>query len=112
MDYFSALKTFCAVVQARSFSKAALRTGKSRSAVSKSIRELEEYLGATLFRRTTRSIDLTSSGETYFSSVMRLLTQLQDADDLVRQADGKPTGLLRVTAPVSLGLLCLSPLIS
>lgn len=111
MDRFTALKTYCAVVQANSFAKAALRIGLSRSAVSKNISELEAYLGVTLIRRTTRGISLTESGEAYYARIQPLLTQMQDADDLARQFGSEPCGSLRVAAPMSLGLQCVMPLI-
>ncbi|RYE89596.1 MAG: LysR family transcriptional regulator, partial [Myxococcales bacterium] len=56
------LQAFLAVARARSFSGAARELGISRSAVSQSVRLLEEELQVPLFARTTRSVSLTDAG--------------------------------------------------
>lgn len=112
MDRLVALNVFRHVVEEKSFAGAARRTGLSRSAVSKNMRELEEYLGVTLVRRTTRSISLSDAGAGYYERVSKLLSDLKQADDTVADSKGDPTGSLRISAPMSLGLLCITPLIS
>lgn len=112
MDRFVALRVFCKVVEEGSFAATAQRLGLSRSAVSKNIRELEEHLGTTLVRRTTRAINLTEAGAKYYERVSQLLQDLQSADDAAGEASGAPQGVLRVAAPMSLGLLCISPILS
>ncbi|MCI0509071.1 LysR family transcriptional regulator [Chromohalobacter marismortui] len=111
MDRFTALKTFCAAVEAQSFSRAANDICLSRSAVSKNIRELEEYLGVTLIQRSTRGISVTEAGANYYEKVSRMLTSMKGADDEVRQSSTTPCGNLRVSVPLSLGLLYITPLL-
>lgn len=111
MDRFTALKTFCAVVETKSFTRAAKDTGLSRSAVSKNIRELEEHLGSTLIRRTTRGVGVTEIGMEYYARVHRLLIELHGADDAARQSNCTPNGNLRVAVPMTLGLIYIAPLI-
>lgn len=111
MDRLVALNVFRNVVDEKSFAGAALRSGLSRSAVSKNIRELEEHLGVTLVRRTTRSINVTDAGANYYERICRLLDDLQTADDTVSEDKDDPSGHLRISAPMSMGLLCVTPLL-
>ncbi|ASM78360.1 transcriptional regulator [Vitreoscilla filiformis] len=111
MDKLTALQTFCMVVEKRSFSGAAIQLGLSRSAVSKNIRELEEYLGVTLIRRSTRHVSITDEGEIYYDRVQHLLTQMRNTDDFLRSSGTTLSGKLRISVPMSLGLTCLIPLI-
>lgn len=112
MDRFVALRVFCKVVEEGNFAAAAQQTGMSRSAISKNVRELEEHLGTTLVRRTTRAVSLTEAGSRYYERVSRLLQELQAADDAAGANDAMPTGVLRLAAPMSLGLLYISPVIA
>ena len=57
------LQAFVAVARERSFTKAAAKLGVSQSALSHTIRELEERLGVRLLSRTTRSVSPTEAGE-------------------------------------------------
>lgn len=111
MDRFTALRTFCSVVELRSFTRAADEMLLSRSAISKNINELERHLGVTLIRRSTREISVTEAGGNYYEQVRQILTDLQSADDSARQAGRTPSGNLRISVPVSLGLLHITSLI-
>jgi len=66
MDKARVITLFIGVVHAGSFSQAAVDAGLSAQAVSKAIRQLEEYLGVRLFHRTTRSLSLTDEGQRLF----------------------------------------------
>ena len=67
------LRTFVAVVETGSFTKAGLSVHRSQAAVSMQIRRLEQMLGTTLFARTTRNVTLTRPGNTLLDYARRLI---------------------------------------
>jgi len=89
------LKVFLAVASAGNFRAAADRLGVTRSAVSQSIRRLEDELGIALVQRTTRSVSLTEAGARLKSQVADALATVSAAWDNVVE-DGPPRGLLRL----------------
>lgn len=101
------LVAFVQSVQAGSFSAAARILCTTPSAVSKRVAKLEDRLGVQLLQRTTRSLNLTTDGTAYYERVVRLLTELEEANDLV-MSHGKPVGKLTVTAPLDFGRLVLA----
>jgi DNA-binding transcriptional LysR family regulator len=104
MDKLIALNVFRRVVELESFSRAAEALNLSNAAVSKNVQELEKELGTQLIHRTTRRLNLTEAGRLYFQRVSSILDELERAEELVADLSVKPHGLLRVTAPMSLGL--------
>lgn len=92
----NAIAVFVAVAEARSFRVAADRLGVTRSAVSQSLRKLEDELGITLVRRTTRSVGLTEAGERFYGSVSPALTEVRTAVQAAGNRHGRPSGLLRL----------------
>lgn len=112
MDRFSELEAFVAVVDEESFSEAARRLGVSKSYVSKRISALEERLGAVLLQRTTRQLQLTDVGATFYERCVRVLEELDEAECVVNALQTTPRGTLRVSAPVSFGVRYLSPLVA
>ncbi len=108
MDHMVALHVFRAVVEHASFAEAARRMGLSPAAVSKNVRELEEHLKIRLINRTTRSMSLTEAGQRYFEQVARILDDLAEADQSLGPLQRKPSGLLRVSAPLTFTLTRLS----
>ncbi len=110
MDRIRELRVFVAAVEAGSLVKAADRLGTSRAMVSKQLLDLEGRLSARLLNRTTRRQSLTDAGRTYFERAKAILEELDDADSAVGGSTSRPAGTLRVTAPLSLGLLRLAPL--
>jgi DNA-binding transcriptional LysR family regulator len=102
-DRFEELRTFVTVVQARGFAQAGKRLGLAKSAVSRRVSDLEERLGTRLLHRTTRQISLTAAGAEYYQRGVRLLAELQEAEDIVSSGSNEPTGRLRIAAPVSFG---------
>lgn len=111
MDQMLALRTFVAVADKRSFVEAARAIGISPTAASRGISGLEESLGVTLLRRTTRSVALTPEGEAYLDRCRRALEELDDAARVVRGDTAEPRGLLIVTAPVVFGRMHILPII-
>lgn len=111
MDRLAPLEVFVAVVEAGGIGTAADRLGLAKSAVSRRLAELEARLGATLIHRTTRRLALTDDGRAYYERCVAILADLEEAEAVVRQAQGALTGRLKVTLPRSFGLLHLAPLI-
>ena len=112
MDRFEGLNAFVRVVEAGSITGAAERLGVAKSAVSRRLAELEERLGTQLMRRTTRKLSLTDSGWAFYERAVRILSDLEEAETSVSQAQGALRGRLRVAAPLSFGLMHLGPAIT
>lgn len=109
MDKFAALNAFVEVAEAGGFSKAARRLGVATSSVTRLVDSLEEQLGTPLLTRNTRAVTLTDAGTAYLDQVLRLLADLEEADQSVSDKGAEPVGPLRVTVPVTFGRLCLGP---
>lgn len=110
MDKFQELSVFAAVVDAGSFVRAAEALEMSKPAVSRHVAELESRLGVRLLHRTTRRLSLTEEGEVFYARCRELLANLQEAEAEITSRTGKASGQLKVSAPVSFGLLHLAPL--
>ncbi|CAG9416482.1 TPA: LysR substrate-binding domain-containing protein [Providencia alcalifaciens] len=98
---------FIEVVEQKSFTKAADKLNIANSAVSRTVKKLEEKLGVNLLKRTTRQIDLTAEGELYFQRMKNVLQEMQTIEDELLDTQSSPKGLLRIDAatPVTLHLL-------
>jgi len=92
----NALAVFALVAEEKSFRAAADRTGVTRSAVSQTIRRLEETLGIALVLRTTRSVSLTEAGERLLSEVAPAIADMRAAIETTRNLTGIPRGQLRL----------------
>jgi len=112
MQAFSSIPVFVSVVESGSFSAAADKLNITKSAVSKRITHLEEELGIRLINRTTRKLSLTEAGHRYYEYVAQSLNLAQQGIDAVSELQGQPRGKLRVTAPMSFGVLHVAPLIA
>lgn len=93
---FNALAVFALVAEERSFRAAADRMGVTRSAVSQTIRKLEETLGIALVNRTTRSVALTEAGERLYAETAPALLEMQGALDSAANLSGTPRGRLNL----------------
>lgn len=107
----NSIPVFVAAAESSSFSQTAEKIHVTRSAVAKTISRLEEKLGVTLFNRTTRSQSLTDEGSLYYESCRRALNEIQLAEDILESGKLQASGKLRVSVPVLLGHLCISPLL-
>ena len=96
---------FTRVVQAGSFTAAAAALHMPKSSVSRKVSELEDRIGARLLQRTTRRLGLTDAGRVYFDHCVRIVAEIEEADQAVSRMHAAPRGLLRVTTPLSFGLL-------
>lgn len=91
------LDAFVAVAQFRSFTGAAGRLQVSPSAVSQSVRALEQRLGVTLLNRSTRSVSLTQVGARFLERISGPLSELRSASEEVGGHGDEPAGLLRLS---------------
>ncbi|MGH8345527.1 MAG: LysR family transcriptional regulator, partial [Pseudomonas sp.] len=101
MDKMSALTMFVATAEQGNFSRAADLLGKTPSALTKAVAQLEEELGTRLFDRTTRRMALTEAGRIDLEGARQALMQLQLATEDVEQLQHELRGDLRITAPPS-----------
>jgi DNA-binding transcriptional LysR family regulator len=92
------LLAFVAVGQERSFTKAAANLGVSQSALSHTIRGLEERLGVRLLTRTTRSVSPTEAGERLLHGLGSRFEEIDAELQAVRELREKPAGTIRITA--------------
>ncbi|TBU77321.1 LysR family transcriptional regulator [Phytopseudomonas daroniae] len=93
---FRHLRCFLAVAEELHFARAAARLHIEQSPLSRTIKELEEELGAQLFVRTSRSTRLTSAGRLFLDHVPRVFAALQQARDSVKAAANGFHGQLRI----------------
>ena len=98
-----AITVFVRVVEAGSFSAAARRLGAPKATVSAKVARLEKRLGLSLLQRTTRKLRLTEAGQEYFRHCAQAVREVELAEATLQTTSGKPSGVLRVTAPVDLG---------
>jgi DNA-binding transcriptional LysR family regulator len=111
MDKARVISLFIGVVRARSFSQAATDAGLTPQAVSKAVRQLEQHLGVRLFHRTTRSLSLTEEGTRLFELADPGLRLLDEAIEQVQGSRQAVDGLIRLSAPLSIGTGILVPLL-
>ncbi|KXV47501.1 LysR family transcriptional regulator [Gluconobacter albidus] len=108
-ENFNDLAAFAAVAQERSFTRAAAKMGVSQSALSQTIRGLEERLGLRLLTRTTRSVAPTEAGERLFQTIGPRFREIEaQLADLSALRD-KPAGKVRITAGEHPALSILQP---
>ena len=98
-DGLALLAAFAAVADERSFTKAAVKLGVSRSAISHSIRTLEERLGLRLLARTTRTVAPTNAGDRLLAQLRPALRDIRAALTEAGQLRAKPAGTIRLIAP-------------
>lgn len=99
MDRIQAMRVFVRVVEAGSFSKAAIGLNVPRAAVSTGVQELEAYLGVRLLNRTTRRLSLTADGAATLERCRRLLDDMDELEGLFRPSEAPLTGRLKVDLP-------------
>ena len=110
MDRFLEMQTFTAVVDAGSFVKAADVLGMSKAAMSRYVGDLETRLGVRLLHRTTRRLSLTGEGQVFYARSKELLADVDEAEAEITSRSGAASGLLRINAPFTFGILHLAPL--
>ncbi len=109
---FAEMNAFVATAERSSFAKAAIQLGVSRSALSETIRGLEEKLGVRLLNRTTRSVALTEVGERLLAELRPALDSFEAAMESVNVFRDKPGGQLRLTVPRPAAKTVIEPILS
>lgn len=109
MERLDCDRMFVAVMETGSFTAAAQRCGTSHGQASKLISRLESELGVNLLRRSTRSLTPTEVGLAYYERIRQLLLDYDALNDSVRNSANAPSGLLRISAPVTFGVSQLAP---
>lgn len=112
MGELESVRVFLAVAEQGSFAGAARQLGLTPASVTRTIAGLEDQLGVQLLVRTTRQVSLTSAGAVYAARVAPLSEGLARAAEETREAQGIASGNIRISAPMSLGLKVLPPVLS
>ncbi len=98
MTNFNELAAFVIVVREGSFTRAAAQLGVSPSALSHSMRHLEEQLGIKLLNRTTRSVAPTEAGERLYQSISSQFAHIEDGLSTLQEMRGRVSGRVRISA--------------
>jgi DNA-binding transcriptional LysR family regulator len=106
------LTVFEAVARTASFSAAARELGIPKSSASRGVARLEDALGVQLLFRTTRQVSLSEAGTALYDRVTPLLASVKAAVGDLPEREEAPSGTLRITAPVDLGVLFLAELVT
>jgi DNA-binding transcriptional LysR family regulator len=108
LDRLTGIVAFARAASLGSYTAAARALSISPSAVSKSVQRLEQQLGVSLFTRTTRSLMLTPEGRDLHELALRLLRGAEEIEQAALAARLEPSGTLKVTAslPIGIHLLC------
>ena len=112
MSKLRQMEVFVAVVEAGSFADAATQVGMSAVMVGRHIQSLEKTLNTKLIQRTTRRQSITGEGRLFYQEAKLALEQVSYAFNRVEAVSAEPSGLLRITAPVSLGVSLVGPLVA
>jgi DNA-binding transcriptional LysR family regulator len=107
---YADLRAFATIAEEGSFARAAARLGVSPSALSQTMRGLEERLGLRLLNRTTRSVAPSEAGARLLSRLLPAMADLDAALADVLTLRDKPSGSLRLNAPRLAALQCLAPI--
>jgi len=109
MDQFLALRVFARVVEAGTFTKAADSLEMPKATVTKLVQSLEAHLRVKLLNRTTRRVTVTADGAAYYERTSRLLTELEEIDASLSNAQAAPKGRIRVDVGASVALQIVIP---
>ncbi len=109
MDKLAAMQAFVKVVETGSFTRAAEALGISRTMATVHVARLEDELGVRLLHRTTRRLSLTEAGSAYYERSGALLGELASLEGSLAAMAEKPAGVVKMSAPVSFGVLHLGP---
>ncbi len=104
MNPFEDMRIFTQVMESGSFTAAADQLGLSKQFVSRRLMQLEERLGVRLLNRSTRRLDVTPLGQAYYESALRLLADVEQAEQSIAGQNNQPRGTIRLTAPLSFAI--------
>jgi len=98
VDTFQSIDAFVRVAEASSFADVARQLGVSKSVITSRVQQLEEFVGAPLFHRTTRHVRLSEIGELFHKECADLIARTNGLVDQMRDSRVAPTGTLRIHA--------------
>ncbi|WP_248796207.1 LysR family transcriptional regulator [Pseudomonas sp. MWU13-2105] len=104
MNPFEDMRIFCQVMDSGSFTAAADQLGLSKQFVSRRLMQLEERLGVRLINRSTRRLDMTPLGQSYYESALRLLGEVEQVEQGIAGQTVEPRGTIRLSAPLSFAM--------
>jgi DNA-binding transcriptional LysR family regulator len=110
-DRLIEMRVFKAVAELGGFTAAAHALSATQPFVSRTVKTLEERLGITLLRRSTRHLSLTSEGEHFLASTNKLLAELDVVEADVSNWRSEVSGQIRLTAPTNFGVDQIVPLL-
>lgn len=96
MDRFRCIQAFVRVAEAQSFASAARQLGVTPSVVTSRIQQLEKFIQAPLFHRSTRKVILSEAGQSFLEECAELIARIDSTTDRMRLAQGSPNGVLRL----------------
>ncbi len=105
------LQTFITIAEAGSIVDASVQLSQTTSAVSRSLKRLEQKLNVTLLERTTRMLQLTDAGELFLQYAKEILDKLSEAEDAVLESDANLSGVIRIDAATPFSLHVLTPIL-
>ena len=105
------IEAFVSTADAGSFTAAAERLNLTNSAVGKAVARLEARVGIRLFERTTRRLTMTDAGAAFYRVCVRVLDELEAAEQVLAAQRLEPMGRLRVDLPATFGRLKVMPLL-
>ena len=111
MSEFEQIRAFVEIINAGSTKQAAAQMGLAPSAVSRRLKELELRLGTSLIQRTTRKMQMTEIGRTYYLRCLDILEALECANEEVRDTETAIRGRMKIAVPISYGVSELAPAI-
>lgn len=112
MDHFQAMRTVLAIAEQGSLTAAAAGLEVSLPTVVRVLAAAERRLGVRLFDRTTRQVRLTEEGSLYVEVCRRVLGDVAEIEDALRDRRSEPTGTLAITAPALFGRLHVAPVLN
>jgi len=102
---FNQLRSFVAVVQTGSFTRAAAQLGTQKAYLSRVVSQLERELTVRLLERSTRALSLTEVGRDFYERAVAILGALGEAERMAQQVQGVPRGTLKVSCGTEFGML-------
>ena len=109
MDRIQAMQVFARVVETGSFTRAAESLRLPKGSVTKLVQQLEDRLRVRLLHRTTRRVTVTADGAAYYERMARVLTDLEEIEASLSNAQANPSGRLRVDVGTSIARLVVIP---
>jgi LysR family transcriptional regulator, regulator for bpeEF and oprC len=103
------MRAFVRVVEAGTFTRAAMTLGMPKPTVTKLVQNLESHVRTKLLHRTTRRVSVTPDGAAYYERVVRVLSDIDELDGSMTSSQSRPSGRLRVDASAAIAVLVLIP---